>query len=183
MFDDIGAKIKNVAVTVTWIGIIFSCISGIVMMCSNEDLILPGFLTMIGGSLASWLSSLTLYGFGQLIENSDILVKQGKRTILLLNNQNINTSAPTTNNAEINSSTTNNSPKHTFRCSACGNMISEDVCPICKYDNSVTPGKDVNAEDLVSTDKDTIICPICKYEQPSSRKVCWHCGVKFENNN
>ncbi len=30
-----------------------------------------GFLVLIVGCLVSWLSSLTLYGFGQLIENSD----------------------------------------------------------------------------------------------------------------
>ena len=77
MFDNIGGKIKGVAAAVTWIGIIFSCITGLVMLC-EEKTALAGFLIMIFGSLGSWLSSLTLYGFGQLIENSDILVAQGK---------------------------------------------------------------------------------------------------------
>ena len=43
-------------------------------------LILPGFLVMIFGSLASWVSSFFIYGFGQLVENSD-------KTVALLKKQ------------------------------------------------------------------------------------------------
>ena len=31
-----------------------------------------------------------------------------------------------------------------------------------------------------STGNGTIICTLCRFEQPSNRKVCWHCGAKFE---
>ncbi len=75
MFDNVGGKIKGVAVIVTWIGIVVSVISGLVMM-SDEDLIFIAILVMGLGSLGSWLGSLTLYGFGQLIENTDILVRK-----------------------------------------------------------------------------------------------------------
>ena len=83
MFDDIGDKIKTLAKVFCWIGIGASVIGGFVVMCTENPaeydtyLIFPGLLIMVFGSLASWLSSLTLYGFGQLIENSDILVRQG----------------------------------------------------------------------------------------------------------
>ncbi len=33
------------------------------------------------------------------------------------------------------------------------------------------------------TKNDTIICSQCKFEQPSSRRVCWHCGAHFKDNN
>jgi predicted amidophosphoribosyltransferase len=62
-------------------------------------------------------------------------------------------------------------------------MISEDVCPICNYDNSAKPIKTDDVADSASTKKDTMICPICKFEQPKGRKVCWHCGVNLESNN
>ena len=26
----------------------------------------------------------------------------------------------------------------------------------------------------------TVTCPLCNFEQPGNRKVCWHCGAKFE---
>ena len=69
MFDNIGGKIKVVAQLATWLGIIASVVSGIVFIASLESPM--GIFVMIGGSLISWLSSLTLYGFGQLIEHTE----------------------------------------------------------------------------------------------------------------
>ena len=77
-FNNIGRKIKTLAKAITWIGITASVIYGaVVLRLSNSPtfiILIQGLLTMIVGSLISWLSSVTLYGFGQLIENTDILV-------------------------------------------------------------------------------------------------------------
>lgn len=75
MFDNIGSKIKTLAKVLTWLGIIGSCISGILLMAEDEDLIAAGLLIIIFGSLISWGGSFLLYGFGQLIENSDRMVQ------------------------------------------------------------------------------------------------------------
>lgn len=74
MFDNVGGKIKGVAQLVTWLGIIASVI-GFMVLVGNEDTTGLAFAVLIVGCIGSWLSSLTLYGFGQLIENSDSLVK------------------------------------------------------------------------------------------------------------
>ena len=80
MFDNIGSKIKGLASAVTWAGIILSIISGIAMIASSEGLLaFPAILVIAVGSLISWLSSLTLYGFGQLIENSDIIANEYRK--------------------------------------------------------------------------------------------------------
>ena len=79
MFNNIGRKIKAVAATITWIGIGISVLVGFTTMLSSSRMVLTGILIILIGSLVSWLSSLTLYGFGQLIENSDILVAQTKQ--------------------------------------------------------------------------------------------------------
>ena len=68
MFNNIGGKIKSLAQVVCWIGIICSVISGIAIMATDEDLAFSGFVIIVIGSLVSWVSSFTLYGFGQLIE-------------------------------------------------------------------------------------------------------------------
>lgn len=74
MFDNIGGKIKVVAKVECWIGIISSFIAGISLMSEDEELFgLIGFFVIVIGSLASWLGSFLIYGFGQLVENSDIL--------------------------------------------------------------------------------------------------------------
>lgn len=80
MFNNIGSKIKIYAEVVSWIGIIICVIFGIILIISgvrNEsaDSIFSGLLITLIGSLFCWISSFVLYGFGQLVENSDILVK------------------------------------------------------------------------------------------------------------
>lgn len=80
MFDNVGGKIKAVAQVVTWLGIVVSVIAGLNIISIDEGLAFQGFLVMVLGSLLSWLGALTLYGFGQLIENTDILVRQGSKT-------------------------------------------------------------------------------------------------------
>ena len=73
MFNNIGNKIKTYAEVVSWIGIIASVFTGIVIMTTSAEFVL-GLLICIIGSLLFWISSFFLYGFGQLIENTDILV-------------------------------------------------------------------------------------------------------------
>jgi len=119
MFDNIGSKIKTVAKVVCWIGIIASVIVGFIMLVQDEDTALAGILTMIFGSLGSWVGSFITYGFGQLVENSDILVKQSNQ---VPSKSNLSSSV---------SGSTQQTGKHQWRCNVCGNMISEEICPIC----------------------------------------------------
>ncbi len=72
MFGNIGGKIKALAQVITWIGIIVSILIGIITMSTSGPV---GILIAVAGSLISWISSFILYGFGQLIENSDELVR------------------------------------------------------------------------------------------------------------
>ena len=71
MFDDIGGKIQGLAKVICWIGIIICIIIGIVLISDDEAGI--GFAVIIVGSLLSWVSSFTLYGFGELVENSSVI--------------------------------------------------------------------------------------------------------------
>lgn len=83
MFRNIGDKIKIVAEVSCWLGIVGSVLYGIIIAGRIEDSILLslliGVLIMGLGSLLSWIGSFVLYGFGQLIENSDILVEKADR--------------------------------------------------------------------------------------------------------
>ena len=100
MFNNIGSKIMKLAKVLCWLGIIASVIAGILIMVvganinasvsrsyyysssnsnSNGSFILTGFLTMILGSLFSWIGSFFTYGFGQLIENTDYIRNNTQR--------------------------------------------------------------------------------------------------------
>ena len=73
MFDNIGSKIKTLAKVVCWIGIIGSVIAGIAMIATMGSVgVLSGLLTIVLGALLSWVGSFVLYGFGEMVENSDI---------------------------------------------------------------------------------------------------------------
>lgn len=76
MFNNIGSKIKALAKVICWLGIIISVITGIIgIINGTEQSTVAGIITLIFGSLASWLGSFFAYGFGQLIENTDEIRK------------------------------------------------------------------------------------------------------------
>ena len=87
MFDNIGGKIKGLAKFICWVGIIASVVLGIVIisganigsgrhMYTDSSTIIVGVITIVAGSILSWVGSFVLYGFGELVENSSELVDQ-----------------------------------------------------------------------------------------------------------
>ena len=79
MFDNVGSKIKKLAKIFCWLGIAASVISGIAIIIASpsaynhNSLALTGVLTVALGCLFSWICSFFIYGFGQLIENTDYI--------------------------------------------------------------------------------------------------------------
>ena len=67
MFEDIGGKIKNLALITCIIGIIASVITGFAMLANGTFV---GIIVVIVGSLASWIGSFFTYGFGELIDHT-----------------------------------------------------------------------------------------------------------------
>jgi len=82
MFNNIGGKIKALAKLVCWIGIVCSVIAGMIMIANAVyvSALVLAIIFVLVGSLISWISSFTLYGFGQLIENTDRLVQNSQKT-------------------------------------------------------------------------------------------------------
>ena len=77
MFDSIGKKIKSLAKIISYVGIILSIYFGVnLLLHDRKDL---GIFVLVFGSLASWLNSFVLYGFGELVDNSAIIA--GKKTL------------------------------------------------------------------------------------------------------
>jgi hypothetical protein len=65
MFDNIGSKIKGLAVTVFGIEAFASVILGIYNLTDDEFAI--GIILLLVGPINAWVSSWLLYGFGELI--------------------------------------------------------------------------------------------------------------------
>ena len=75
MYNDIGHKVKIVAKVFCWLGIIVSVAAAVSRFSSRYGQA-SGILLLLIGPLTSWLASLTMYGFGQLVENSDAIREQ-----------------------------------------------------------------------------------------------------------
>ena len=76
MFDNIGGKIKSWAERIFTIQVIVSIVGGIIIFGLHVGLpaLLLSLLVIVIGVFSAWLSFLFLYAFGQLVENSDIIV-------------------------------------------------------------------------------------------------------------
>ena len=83
MFNDIGGKIKTLATVTCWIGIIGSVIYGIVLTIEADPL--AGIGLMVIGALISWISCFVLYGYGELIDNTDATQYDTREMIAKLN--------------------------------------------------------------------------------------------------
>ena len=68
MYDNIGKKIKGLVKVLFIVESIAAAIVGIALLASDEDLIFIGLLVLLGGPIVAWVSSLLLYGFGELID-------------------------------------------------------------------------------------------------------------------
>ena len=77
MFDNIGRKIKTLAMVICWVGIALSVI--VALCCFATNNVGPGLIVLIFGSLASWLGSFYMYGFGELIETNSTIVELLRR--------------------------------------------------------------------------------------------------------
>ena len=80
MFDHIGKKIMTLSTIISAIGIALSVILGIILMIAFPDLVIIGLLIMALGIFISWVSSWMLYGYGRLIENSEIIAQSYHQT-------------------------------------------------------------------------------------------------------
>ena len=81
MFSNIGSKIKGFAKLLFWIFVIICSIAGLVTMYqgfrSNSPLggIIGGLLIIGAGILLGWLQNFLLYGYGELIDCSQKILR------------------------------------------------------------------------------------------------------------
>ena len=72
MFENIGEKIKALAVISTIIGMLGSILGGFAVWVEFKFIF--GLLIAVFGCLFSWIGSFTLYGFGELIDNTQRII-------------------------------------------------------------------------------------------------------------
>lgn len=76
MFTNIGKKIKVLAQVFCWGGIAVSVIISVFLTTQYPIGPMVPFYIIVGGSLVSWISSFALYGFGELIDQTQEINKK-----------------------------------------------------------------------------------------------------------
>ena len=138
MFDNIGGKIKSLAIVSTALGMVGSLV-GFFFTIRTTPLV--AFLILLGGCFMSWVGSFGLYGLGQLIENSDTLVQFAKKSsaadttseILAKKLNDSNTLKAWANNISTNTTT----QRQTYRCAQCYELTHSKKCEYCGYENTI----------------------------------------------
>lgn len=78
LYGDIGRRIKYLAFAVCMIGCVSSVLSGCFIIFTSYEYVdvdpLTGLFIVVFGPIASFISTWVLYGFGQLIENTNVLI-------------------------------------------------------------------------------------------------------------
>ena len=128
MYRNVGGKIKMVAKVYAWIGIVLSVLVGVILLFSGSDSILVALIYIFLGPLLSWLSSLLLYGFGQLIDNTDRLAK---RFDCAATDERPMTAESAIQPDKAVADEEDDQEIYTHCCSECGRLISTDACPFC----------------------------------------------------
>lgn len=125
------------------IGIIASIILGIVIMVTFSNSyfmpggvgVLIGFLVMGLGSLLSWLSSLKLYAFGQLVESAQNIERKifGDESVTLSSNDEKSVFETVTSAVNSNSGGNNTEVNKKYTCPNCGTELKPDAvfCTRC----------------------------------------------------
>jgi len=135
MFNNIGSKIKTLAIVLCLFKIVGCIITGFVVMYTINFMI--GLLISVVGSLISWISLFFIYGFGQLIENSDIIVSQNKKILesnsVVYQNNNVFANSTLKGNSPIPNSNNITLNEQKWICLSCGKIISSNPCPHCYY--------------------------------------------------
>lgn len=137
MYDNIGSKIKNFATVLFIIMAIINIISGIALLMFVRKLWFVGLLIATVGVLLSWVGTCFLYGFGQLIENTDILVREAKKQSNSISNDEATEKVAQSIKNFKSSATASNPSSSVKRCPYCGERVTSSTCSFCERENNL----------------------------------------------
>ena len=157
-FDNIGGKIKTLAKTLTILGIIGSVIFGFVLFSWSQ--VLFGLLTIVFGSLVSWISSFALYGLGVLIDNSEIIAQHCIST------------TPKTQKTTTPSF---------YNCISTTPKTQKTTAPATPSESKINATTTPSVNVTIHSHKKKYSCPNCSSEVSARRKFCHYCGHDLKN--
>ena len=193
MFEDIGGKIKTLAaVTFVIVAVVFFILGCILMY---NSMILLGLLVAAIGFGIGYIGSFFIYGFGQLIQNTDIIVSDIKRRRKQEEaEKTASVHAPEKRQAPVFTPKTvptyaANAPAAPAPSAYASNPSSAPASSAYASNPSAAPAsidesRRNNLDVPVRINKNgsgQVGCPLCGAMQRDNRFRCFSCGVRFVN--
>ena len=134
LYENIGSKIKNWAKWIFVIEAIGAVITGVVLLFTDEDLILYGLLALVCGPIVAYIGSWILYAFGELVEKTADNENNTRQILKKLNEKSTDASITFIKNKEYGNKTTNTpqtASTHKWLCDGCKKMRTQTPCEHC----------------------------------------------------
>ena len=150
LYENIGGKIKNWAKWIFIVEAIGAIITGLVLLCTDEDLILYGLITLVCGPIVAYIGSWILFAFGELVEDVHAIRNKDGNAIIEKNEQ-------------YNESSKNVDIEHKQN-------VKYEVEEESEYENESDEFECLNCKKTftVLASEDTVSCPYCN----TKYKVC-----------
>ena len=162
MYDNIGSKLKILAVVIGIIQAVGSFVVGVVILVDEGGV---GLLVILLGPLFAWITTWALYALGQIADDVRA-VKIQNATIIK------NYKDPQIASQEKIGEAPVRMMKETRK-----EVEAEHQVEV-RAKNSEESRTDTAS--FTVGENETVVCSQCNCRQPSKRKVCWNCGAKFE---
>ena len=167
MFNNIGRKIKTLAVVICCLNILALFISGFYCVgngaeIDSDGLVIFGLILMVAGPIVGWLASCLLYGYGELIDKTQETA-QNTRQLLRFCGHNADGNGKSGEENTPLQEAPQAAPGHT--CAYCGSNLSDDArfCPMCGFEKAVRK----------------TVCPACGAEPGDNAVFCPMCGRRL----
>ena len=154
MFDNVGNKIKSMALVMFVLETIGAIVGGI---AAGEEIGFLGVCIIAGGIVVAYASALLLYGFGELIQSSAEtrdLLKEGKAV-----------------------------PAEQRAVPQMKPSAPREKAPVCRPMEQPVPREKkspiAEAVKPLSGADGQIVCPSCRTAQKANRRCCFICGQTF----
>ena len=184
LFDNIARKIKSVAVIDCILGTILSVIAGLVLIFQSDrynPTATTGFIILVAGPLLFWISSFTLYGFGELIEKTC----ENNALLLRIEKSQIKESDDPKTTSDKNETPANDSFSiKGIVCPAC-NTTQPSFRTTCWTCGTPLPSNHTSCgtsekKHPVNRQNSWMSCPVCGSMQRNTADSCTSCGALFE---
>jgi mannitol-specific phosphotransferase system IIBC component len=129
MYNNLGSRLKTLAIVIAIVGIVGSVVTGIILATAGG--FLAFLIPAVAGSLVSWLGSWVMYAIGETHERTE----QNAAALSEIRSKLTEVSKTEVSKTEVSKTEVSKSSGKKIRCKSCDGEYWGDnsTCPYCGY--------------------------------------------------